>query len=127
MKRKIQFNKRNQSINNVCMTIGGAFLGLFIVKLILSSELNHMSYIYPFLAGLGQFWGGKKVANKRLSIENDEFYLHGLIAALRYRRPTIWRSHVRVTSLTKTGYYRIRVYENEVSENDWKLLLSKCT
>ncbi|MCK6265018.1 hypothetical protein KP803_17200 [Vibrio sp. ZSDE26] len=127
MKRKIQFNTKKQRLMGIYLSIGGALFGLFLYQVAFTTELNYMSFVYPFLAGISHFFADKNGADKRLTIDNGEFYLHGLIAALRYRRPLLWRPHVRVTSLTKSGYYRIRVYKGDVSEEDWRLLVSECT
>ncbi|MEZ9232308.1 hypothetical protein AB4259_14620 [Vibrio amylolyticus] len=132
MRKKIEFNKQAQAISNSAFVLIGTCIGGIITLFFFHQELNFASLLLPFIFTVAQYFMGragllKQDNNSRLTVRDGEIYLHGLIAALRYKEPLLGRPYIRVTSLTKNGYYRIKVYQSWVTDEEWQLLLRECT
>ncbi|WP_295891824.1 hypothetical protein [uncultured Vibrio sp.] len=132
MRKKIEFNRHAQSISKGIYSLGGTFIGCVVAMVVFKDEFHLFSLLLPIIITIVQY-GFIRIgvirqdSNSRLTVRDGDIYLHGLIAALRYRNPTLGRPYIRVTSITKSGYYRIKVYQSWVTPEEWQLLLSQCT
>ncbi|SON49173.1 hypothetical protein [Vibrio tapetis] len=59
--------------------------------------------------------------------EGEEVLLHGIRANLELKKWILGSQYIQITSLTKTGYHRLRVEKHQVNQSDWERLLAKCT
>lgn len=107
--------------------IGGAIaLVAFLVSF--SNDHVYLTYATIVFGLVFQHLFPKKPKKSHLATDGDEIYLHGIPAALRKKTPIFSQPCIRITSLTaNNGYYRIRVYKNWVTEDDWQLMLKECS
>ncbi|WP_047047050.1 hypothetical protein [Vibrio mexicanus] len=125
--RKIQFKKRARSLSAAIISAIVGFGFVLSSQIFFSHEQGFVAYALVVLNSSYQYFANRKNNDSKLTTDANDIYLHGIPAALKHRFPIIGFPHIRVTSLTKNGYYRVRVYRNYVSKEDWQLLLSMCS
>ncbi|NRF25716.1 hypothetical protein HRJ45_11115 [Vibrio coralliilyticus] len=127
MMRKIEFIAHSRALSfSVSSVIGGLSI-LLMMRFIFFMEHSVITYGFVFVGAIFQYFTTIRECESNLAMDTEEVYLFGIPAALRYQKSITGRPYIRVTSMTKSGYYRVKVYESWVSEQDWQCMLGKCT
>ncbi len=70
---------------------------------------------------------GNRGKKSHLSVIEENIYLHQLPAELKYKQSLFGYSYIQVTSLTKSGYHRLKIKQNEIASDDWDYLFNRCS
>ncbi len=70
---------------------------------------------------------GNRIRKSHLSVVDETVYLHQLAADLKYKQSLFGYSYIQVTSLTKSGYHRLKIKQNEIASDDWDYLFNRCS
>ncbi|WP_165311479.1 hypothetical protein [Vibrio ziniensis] len=127
MMRKIEFIGHARALSLSMSSVFGGVAMLLIMQFIFSIDQNAFTYGAVIVGAIFQYKTTVWKCESNLSADNDEIYLFGIPAALRYQKSILGRRYIRVTSLTSSGYHRVKVYEPWVSKSDWQIMLKKCT
>lgn len=127
MKRKIEFIVHSRALWSSMSAVFGGLGVLLILDFVLSMEQSAITYGFVFVGAVFQYIASVRKCESNLSMDSDQVYLFGIPAALRHQKSILGRPYIRVTSLTKSGYHRVKVFESWVSEDDWQFMLNRCT
>lgn len=127
MKRKIEFIAHSRALSCSVSSMIGGVVTLVIMQLVFLWEQSVVAYGFVVVGAISQYVATVRKCESNLTADTDEVYLFGIPAALRYQRTILGRSYIRVTSLTKSGYHRVKVFESWVSEHDWQFMLDRCS
>ncbi|MCR9473037.1 hypothetical protein NB502_14345 [Vibrio diabolicus] len=125
--RKIEFMGFPRALSMSVASLFGGVSVLLVMQFAFSIEQNLFTYGAVLVGAIFQYVGTVKRSESNLTTDNDDIYLFGIPAALRYQSSIGGKRYIRITSLTSNGYHRVKVYESWVSKNDWQLMLEKCT
>lgn len=69
----------------------------------------------------------RRPRSSNVFLEDEEIFLHGISANLEFKKWILGSKYIQITSLTKTGYHRLKIRKHQVSQSDWERLLARCT
>lgn len=127
MMRKIEFIVHSRALSSSMSAVSGDLGVLLIFEFVFSLEQSAITYGFVFIGAVFQYISTMRRCESNLAMDDDRVYLFGIPAALRHQKSILGRPYIRVTSLTKNGYHRIKVFESWVSEEDWNFMLHRCT
>jgi hypothetical protein len=125
--RKIEFMGFPRAFSMSVASLFGGISVLLVMQFVFSIDQNLFTYGAVLVGAIFQYLGTVKQSESNLTTDNDDIYLFGIPAALRYQKSILGKRYIRITSLTSNGYHRVKVYEPRVSKSDWELMLGKCT
>ncbi len=127
MMRRIKFNSQKRAITLSMQSVFVGVVLLAIAQLVFSIEQNTVTYGFVIIGAVLDYVVTVRKCESNLSVDDDEVYLFGIPAALRYQKSIFGRRYIRITSMTVKGYHRTKVYRHWVSEGDWQFMLARCT
>ncbi len=98
-----------------------------ILGLALRIEFSIVSMATSLIIGIPFVLFSRRPRDSNMTLEGEEVFLHGIKANLELKSWFFLGKYVQVTSLTKTGYHRLRVMKHQVKLNEWERLLALCT
>ncbi|TFH89211.1 hypothetical protein [Vibrio ouci] len=127
MMRQIEFIAHSRALSFSLSSAFGGVAVLFIMDFVFSVEQSAITYAFVLVGSVIQYISTKRRCESNLTADADEVYLFRIPAALRYQKSITGRRYIRITSLTKKGYHRVKVFESWVSKQDWQFMLDRCT
>lgn len=127
MMRKIEFIAHSRALSFSMASVFGGLTILLIMHFVFSMEQSAITFGFVFLGAIFQHIATVRRCESNLAADAEEVYLFGIPAALRHQKTLAGRPYIRVTSLTNSGYHRVKVFESWVSEEDWQFMLKRCT
>ncbi len=127
MMRRINFIGKKRAVT---LSVQSVFVGvvlLAIAQFVFSFEQSAFTYGLVIIGAVLDYVMTARKCNSNLSTDDEEIYLFGIPAALRYQKSLLGRQYIRITSMTDKGYHRIKVYKPWVSASDWQFMLARCT
>ncbi len=127
MKRKIEFISQKHHWKNIGVTVF-TFLGInlsFNYFGLLEFSFQTLLIFFTFYIGFYSLFIIK--GERHLTEKDGDFFIHDIVSDLQLKKSLFKTTYVEVTSQTKSGYHRIKVYPGEVSEQDWTAMMKKCT
>lgn len=127
MKRKIEFVKHPHALSVCKSSVIVGIAVLLVLQFVFSLEQSAFTYGGVIVGAIFQYIAIMRKTESNLTVDTTDVYLFGIPAALRCQKSILGKPYIRVTSLTRHGYHRVKVYEDWVTECDWQFMLTKCS